>query len=52
MAVSRFDPFYEPFADPDNPLYIEPTDSGVDEDWDEELDREQEIDPTGEAYSD
>lgn len=41
MAVSRFDPFYEPFADPDNPLYIEPTDSGVDEDWDEDEPEEE-----------
>lgn len=34
---NAFDRYYEPFADPDNPLYIEP-DNVIDVDWDEDLD--------------
>ena len=31
------DRYYEPFADPDNPLYIEP-DNVIEIDWDEDID--------------
>lgn len=39
----EFDPYYEPFADPDNPLYIE-TDSYGEIDWDDDED------PSDESY--
>ena len=35
------DRYYEPFADPDNPLYIEP-DSVIEIDWDEDEDPSEE----------
>ncbi len=39
----KFDPYYEPFADPDNPMYIE-TDSYGEIDWDDDED------PSDESY--
>lgn len=39
----EFDPYYEPFADPENPLYIE-TDSYGEIDWDDDED------PSDESY--
>ena len=39
----EFDPYYEPFADPENPLYIE-TDSYGEIDWDADED------PSDESY--
>lgn len=42
-SENEFDPYYEPFADPDNPLYIETDSYG-------EIDLDDDEDPSDESY--